>query len=68
MAVTKAATAAKAKKAVKRDGIEVTNAAVAETRAALQRGVPIIAQAALVNQGWNGRADVLRRIEVPSAL
>ena len=33
----------------------------------MQRGVPVIAQAALAHQGWNGRADILRRVEVPSA-
>jgi predicted RecB family nuclease len=33
----------------------------------MQRGVPIVAQAALSHQGWNGRADILRRVEVPSA-
>jgi predicted RecB family nuclease len=34
----------------------------------MQRGVPIIVQGALAHQGWNGRADILRRIEVPSTL
>src|SRR5690242_2463124 len=53
---------------VRIDGIDVTNAAVAETRAAMQRGVPVIAQAALTHQGWNGRTDILRRVEVPSGL
>lgn len=53
---------------VRIDGIEVTTAAVAETRAAMQRGVPVIAQAALTHEGWNGRADILRRVEVPSGL
>jgi predicted RecB family nuclease len=53
---------------VRIDGVEVTNAAVADTLAAMQRGVAIIVQAALTHQGWNGRADILRRIEVPSAL
>jgi hypothetical protein len=50
------------------DGVEVTNAPVADTLAAMQRGVSVIVQAALAHQGWNGRADILRRIEVPSAL
>ena len=53
---------------VRIDGIEVTQEAVAETRAAMQRGVPIVAQAALAHQSWNGRADILRRVEVSSAL
>lgn len=50
------------------DGAEVTSAAVAETRAAMQRGTPVIVQAALTYQGWNGRADILRRVEMPSGL
>lgn len=50
------------------DGIEVTTAAVTETRAAMQRGVPVIAQAALTHLGWNGRTDILRRVEIPSGL
>ncbi len=50
------------------DGIEVTNAAVADTLAAMRRGDPVIVQAALAHQGWNGRADILSRIEVPSSL
>ena len=54
--------------AVRIDGVEVTHGAVAETRATMQRGVPVIAQAALAHQGWNGRADILRRVEVSSAL
>jgi uncharacterized protein len=49
------------------DGIEVTNEAAAETLAAMRRGVPVIAQGALLDHGWNGRADILRRVEVPSA-
>ncbi len=50
------------------NGIDVTREAASETRAAMQRGVPVIAQAALSHQGWNGRADILRRVEVPSGL
>lgn len=53
---------------VRIDGIDVTATAVAETRSAMQRGAPVIVQAALTHQGWNGRADILRRIEVPSGL
>jgi uncharacterized protein len=53
---------------VRIDGVEVTSAAVADTLKAMRGGVPIIVQAALTHQGWNGRADILRRIEVPSAL
>ncbi len=53
---------------VRIDGVDVTNEAVPETLAAMRRGVPVIAQAALSHQGWSGRADILRRVEVPSAL
>ncbi len=53
---------------VRIDSIEVTEGAVGETLAAMRRGVPVIAQGALARQGWNGRADILRRIEVPSRL
>jgi predicted RecB family nuclease len=53
---------------VRIDGAEITNDSVGATLAAMQRGVPVIAQAALSHQGWSGRADILRRIEVPSAL
>jgi predicted RecB family nuclease len=54
--------------AVRIDGAEVTNHAIAQTLGATRRGVPVIGQAALSHQGWNGRADILRRVEVPSGL
>lgn len=50
------------------DGVDITQEAVAETVAAMRRGIPVIAQAALSHQGWNGRADILRRVEAQSAL
>ena len=50
------------------DGKEISQAAVAETLSAMQRGASVIVQAALQNQGWAGRADILRRVEVSSAL
>jgi uncharacterized protein len=53
---------------VKIEGVEVTDAAVAETFAAMRNGVQVIAQAALSHDGWVGRADILRRVEVPSVL
>lgn len=49
-------------------GIDMTDDAVAETLAAMRRGTPVIVQAALSHDGWGGRADILRRIEVPSSL
>jgi predicted RecB family nuclease len=53
---------------VRIDGADITNDSVGATLAAMQHGVPVIAQAALSHKGWNGRADILRRIEVPSGL
>jgi uncharacterized protein len=43
-------------------------AAEAETLAAMKAGVPAIVQGAFSYDGWVGRPDVLRRVEVPSAL
>ena len=43
-------------------------AALARTLAAMGDGVAVIAQAALRSGLWFGRADVLRRVETPSAL
>jgi uncharacterized protein len=34
----------------------------------MNKGAPVIAQGALAHQGWGGRADILRRVEIPSAL
>jgi predicted RecB family nuclease len=42
--------------------------AVAATKAAMQSGTSIILQGALVAESWGGRADVLRRTDVPSGL
>ena len=54
--------------ALRIDGIEVTDAAVAQTLSAMKKGVPVIVQGALADGGWVGRADILRRVETPSAL
>src|ERR1700674_2771909 len=53
---------------VRIDGFDVSPEAVAATIAAMRRGAQIIAQGAFSHQGWVGRADILRRIEVPSLL
>lgn len=50
------------------EGIDVSDAAVNETREAMKAGRPIIVQAALRDGNWVGRADILRRIDTPSAL
>jgi hypothetical protein len=49
--------------------VEVGNAGdqVLATLAALQAGADVVVQAALAVDGWRGYADVLRRIETPSA-
>lgn len=50
------------------EGIDINDEAVAATAAAMAAGSPVIVQAALRNGRWAGRADVLRRVERPSAL
>lgn len=42
--------------------------ALALTRAAMLQGAPVIYQALLAADGWRGYADILRRVETPSAL
>jgi predicted RecB family nuclease len=49
-------------------GVEVSDQAVTQTLEAMRRGDSIIVQAALSVEGWSGRADILRRVEAPSAL
>jgi uncharacterized protein len=53
---------------LKIEGVEVTDAAVTDTTAAMKNGIQVIAQGALSYGGWVGRADILRRVELPSAL
>ena len=50
------------------DGIGLNQEAVAATLEAMRSGCEIIVQAALSEGAWGGRADVLRRIGVPSEL
>lgn len=50
------------------EGVGVDPAVVAASLAAMKEGAPAIAQAALQSQQWNGRADVLLRVERPSKL
>lgn len=50
------------------DGVDIDDAAVSATLAAMAVGAEVIVQAALRLDGWVGRADVLRRVETPSAL
>lgn len=50
------------------DGKGIDDAAVSATLAAMQAGAPVIVQAALCALPFTGRADILRRVETPSAL
>ena len=54
--------------ALRIDGVDVSREAVAQTLDAMRRGTPVIVQGALAHDGWIGRADILRRVETPSAL
>lgn len=50
------------------DGVDVDDATVEGTVVAMGKGADVIVQAALSDGDWIGRADVLRRVEVPSKL
>jgi uncharacterized protein len=50
------------------EGLGVDAAAVAQTLAAMKAGAPVIVQPAFRTGQWIGRADVLLRVEKPSAL
>lgn len=50
------------------EGVDIDDAAVDATLAAMADGVDVIVQAALRLGDWVGRADVLHRVEVESAL
>lgn len=50
------------------EGIDIDDEAAVATTGAMVAGKPLIVQAALRNGRWAGRADVLRRVERPSAL
>lgn len=49
-------------------GVDVTAEVVNRTREAMAAGEQVIIQAALQHGRWWGRADILRRVEKPSAL
>lgn len=50
------------------DGVGVTEKAVSETLAAMKQGTDVIVQGALSGHGWAGRADILHRVDKPSAI
>src|SRR5262249_16037089 len=49
-------------------GVEIDSTAVTQTLEAMKAGAQIIVQGALQVAHWNGRADVLLRVEKPSQL
>ena len=50
------------------DGVGLSQMAVDATVEAMRSGSEVIVQAALAEGSWGGRADVLRRVDVPSEL
>lgn len=50
------------------EGIAIDDRTLEQTVEAMRAGADVIVQAAFRSNGWVGRADVLRRVEVPSAL
>src|SRR5262245_51798431 len=48
------------------EGVGIDPQAVAQTLEAMKAGAQVIAQAALQDGCWSGRADILRRVEKPS--
>jgi uncharacterized protein len=50
------------------EGVGVDSSSVSKTSEAMARGDAAIVQGALQVGSWSGRADVLRRVEAPSAL
>jgi len=48
------------------EGFDITEKAVEATMEAMQKGKGIITQGALRYGRWSGRADILRRVEIPS--
>ncbi len=55
-------------KAIKIEGTDITSATVEQTKQAMLSGAQIIVQGALTDGRWHGRADILRRVEIPSKL
>src|SRR5271170_7230861 len=50
------------------EGGGVTSSQVDRTLAAMRSGADIVYQSAFIRGVWSGRADILRRVEVPRAL
>ncbi|MET4001226.1 TM0106 family RecB-like putative nuclease [Marinobacterium sp. MBR-109] len=52
--------------AIRIDGVDITDDAVTATLDAMSAGAQLIIQAALRNDRWSGRADILIRVDKPS--
>jgi predicted RecB family nuclease len=50
------------------DSVGVEQAAVSQTIDAMRAGSEIIVQGAFRAEGWGGRTDILRRVDIPSDL
>src|ERR1700679_3865853 len=50
------------------EGGGISTSQVAQTLDAMRAGTAVIYQGALLQGGWSGRADILRRVEIPSTL
>lgn len=50
------------------DGVDISDATVEATKTAMIAGDEYIVQAALKNERWVGRADILRKVNIPSSL
>lgn len=50
------------------EGGGITSTQVAQTLEAMRSGAAVIYQGALLQGVWSGRADILRRVEIPSGL
>jgi predicted RecB family nuclease len=48
-------------------GVDITRETVGRTREALEAGTQVVVHGALTHGCWSGRADILRRVETPSA-
>lgn len=48
------------------EGSDITETTLEATKEAMREGKKVIAQGALLFNRWSGRADILRRVEVPS--
>jgi predicted RecB family nuclease len=58
--------ASKGLQVVRIDGTAVTQSVVDQTLEAMRASTEVIAQAALLHDGWGGRADILLRVPTPS--